>query len=670
MTAALLAAGTIEDFTRAFIQGLPVGSVFALVAISFVLTYKTSGVFNLAFGAQAYIAAATYFEFHIRRGLPKWAAGVIAIAIVSPLVGITLERLVFRNLLGASAVAKLVVSLGLLVALPEMFNIITDFDRESTFGAVGLMPDGDTVYRIADTYPVNRDQIFNFAVVIVVSLGLAAMFRYTRIGLQMRAVVQSPRMTELNGINSDRVSSVAWALSSLLAGLAGVLVGPTTGAGISAPLFFPVVVAALAAAALGRLVNLPWALAGGFVLGILNTELRTFLPRDNVLTKQLGPSLPFLVLFGIIVLWPAIRRQISMDDPLAGVDPPPPGLAASTRGPGLAMATRVASLVFFGLVGLWVFTAASDLWILRITQAAILSIIFMSITVFTGMTGQISLAQSSFAAMGAFSAFQLVDRWDTPVLLAMVIGAAIAAAVAAVLAIPVLRLDGVWLALATLAFALFFDSVIVRLTWVGGDRLSVPTVPRPVIGPIDFESRKVWLVLVIIVLVIVSYVVISVREGTTGMGLRALRGSKAAAESIGVVPWRLKVIAFSLSAGIAAIGGALLAMDKKSVAYTGDFVPFQGMFWLVIVVVLGARTVEGAIQAGIGFRLFAFLVLEQWLHLSPSWRFVMFGLAAITFARHPEGLLEHGKRRLLTKIQAAIDRRHSSATTRTTGAPS
>ena len=80
-------------------------------------------------------------------------------------------------------------------------------------------------------------------------------------------------------------------------------------------------------------------------------------------------------------------------------------------------------------------------------------------------------------------------------------------------------------------------------------------------------------------------------------------------------------------------------------SYDATYDPQLGLFWLVIVVVLGARTVEGAAQAGVAFIIFPVLVLERWLHLDGAWRFVLFGFAAITFARHPEGLLEHGKRR-------------------------
>ena len=98
-------------------------------------------------------------------------------------------------------------------------------------------------------------------------------------------------------------------------------------------------------------------------------------------------------------------------------------------------------------------------------------------------------------------------------------------------------------------------------------------------------------------------------------------------------------------------------MEEKQVSYEANYDPQAGLFWLVIVVVLGARTVEGGIQAGVAFVIFPELILDRWLGLHGAWRYVLFGFAAISFARHPEGLLEHGKRRSQALMQRAFGRR-------------
>ena len=535
----ILATSFFEDLFRGLLQGTPPGAVYALTALGFVLTYKTSGVFNLAFGAQAYISAAMYFKAHTLWGWPKWAALALSVFVLAPLVGLILEWLIFRHLRTRPAVSKLVVAIGLSVALPELFNQAARFTAVAGRQITGIMPDGANVFYDAfGVYRFNRDELAMMAVALAGTLLLGALFRFTMLGLAMRAVVESPRMTELSGINADRVSAFAWALSSTFAGMGGVLIAPRFNS-LSSSDFFTLVVIAVAAAAMGKLVSLPRALAGGLCLGWFIAEFNTFLPGwsdDHAwlrpIQENLTPALPFVVLFGILVLWRAIGREREATDPLAGVDPPPPALAAHERHPGLTRFTRLFGVFFATVVGLVVWFRADVFWMHLVTTAVIMSVIYLSVTVITGMAGQISLCQGAFGAIGGFMVFQMADRFDMSVLVAALLGAAAAAAVGAVLSLPVLRLGGVWLAIATLAFAFFFDAVVVKFSWVGGGSTALLTgtrVPRPLLGPIDFASDRAFLVLAVIVLAAVSVVVIQLREGTLGRTLAALRGSEVAA---------------------------------------------------------------------------------------------------------------------------------------------
>ena len=682
----ILASSFFEDLFRGLLQGTPPGAVYALTALGFVLTYKTSGVFNLAFGAQAYISAAMYFKAHTLWGWPKWAALALSVFVLAPLVGLVLERLIFRHLRTRSAVAKLVVAIGLSVALPELFNQVARFTAVSGRRITGIMPDGAGVFYDAfGVYRFNRDELAMMAVALAGTLLLGALFRFTAVGLAMRAVVESPRMTELSGVDADRTSAFAWALSSTFAGMAGVLIAPRFNS-LSSSDFFTLVVIAVAAAAVGKLVSLPRALAGGLGLGWFIAEFNTFLPGwsdDHAwlrpFQENLTPSLPFVVLFGILVLWRAIGREREASDPLAGVDPPPPALAAVERHPKLTQFTRIFGVGFLTVVGLVVWFQADVLWMHLVTTAVVMSVIYLSVTVITGMAGQISLCQGAFGAIGGFMVFQMADRFDLSVLAAALLGAAAAAAVGAVLSLPVLRLGGVWLAIATLAFAFFFDAVMVKFSWVGGGATAVLTgtrVPRPLLGPIDFADDRAFLVLAVVVLAAVSLVVIQLREGTLGRTLAALRGSEVAAASIGISAARARIVAFTVSAAIAGLGGALLSMHQQNVNYGFNFAPVSALFWLVIVVALGARTVEGAIQAGAAFALFEPLILQgellAWIlrgedhlpgffPLAGSWRVVLFGLMAIQFARHPEGLVEYGKRRAEARINQRLAAREGAA---------
>jgi branched-subunit amino acid ABC-type transport system permease component len=674
----------MEDLIRGVLQGLPPGAVYGLIAIGFVLAYKTSGVFNLAFGAQAYVSAALFFQARNEWGWSSLPAFVLSVLVVAPAMGLVLERLIFRRLPPGSTLAKLVIAIGLSVAIPALFEILIGFEPVAGATPEGLLPDGATVfYDPTGLYPFSRNEVTAAIAALVSTAALAALFRFTNIGLQMRAVVESPRMTELNGIRAERVSAFSWALSSTFAGLAGVLIAPRFNT-LTAPDFFNLVVVAVAAAAIGKLVSLPRALLGGLGLGVLISVVNTFLPELATrfpwlapIQENLTPAMPFVVLFGLVTLWPALRATNEHLDPLRGVDPPLPAPASLTRSPLMTRLTVVFGVSFFLVVGISVMTRADASWLFLITQAVIMSLIFLSITVLTGFAGLISLCQGAFAATGAFAVFQLADRFGVSVFTGALLGAVIAAAVAAVVALPMVRLGTVWVAIATLAFAAFFDTVLVRMPFVGGGDTSLLTgrrVPRPVIGPWDLADDRLFLALAVVVFLLVAVGVKLLRSGTVGRTLQALRGSEIAAQSIGISPTRARVTAFAISGFLAGLGGALLAIHQKNVNYTQNFTPFGALFWLVIVVSLGVGTIEGASYSGASFALMDRLILRgailTWIlrsedllpgffPISPKWRFVLFGLTTISFARHPEGLIEAGKRRWYGRIERWSSRRGS-----------
>jgi branched-subunit amino acid ABC-type transport system permease component len=648
----------VQEFIRYVILGIPVGCVFALVAVGLVLTFKTSGVFNLAFAAQAYLAAAVYYDVHVRHEWPIVPAFLLAVFVVSPLLGLVLDRFVFRWLRGCSPIGKLVSSLGLLVALPQIVKVW--LGPSQSFGIKGIWWDDNALYHFGD-YELEGRQLAILVSTAVVVLLLVALFRWTAIGLQMRAVVESPRLTELAGVNADRASATAWMLSSTMAGLAGVLLAPFSSI-LNPDDFTTLLVAAIAAAAFARLTSIPMAVLGGLLLGVARSLLSGYLPPASLLAQGIKPALPFAALFLLLLFWPGLRNRKEVTDPLSGADPPPPSLAAATRSAGFTRSTHVLGVLFVLVVCYLALFRADDFWLSMLTQVLVMSVIFLSITVITGMAGQISLCQATFAGIGAATTAQFVSALGSNVLLGMVAGAVVAAAIGALLAIPVLRLAGIYLSLATLAFALLFDYVLVPVGWIGGGNTPI-RIPRPVIGPFDLSNNKSFFVFCLILLALVSVLVIFVRRGTTGHYLDALRGSDTAAQSIGISPAKMKIMAFALSAGIAGLGGGLFAMKTGISNPKVDFAYVFGLVFVVIVVSTAARTVEGAINAGIGFVLLPY-ILSEWLGLSASWAFILFGFGAIQYARHPEGTLENGKRTSTAFFQRQLDRwkaRHASS---------
>ncbi len=632
------------------IRGIPIGCVFALMAMGIVLTYKTSGVFNLAFGAQAFVSAAVYYELVARNEWPAGLGFVVAVVIVGPLLGLVLDRLLYRHLRNAGTLAKLVTSLGLLVAIPQIVKLW--FGTAAAFRPPGIIP-SDHIYRFGD-YSLDVNQIVTMVVTLLVVIGLTVLFRFTNLGLRMRAVVESARMTELNGVNAERISSFSWMLSSFFAGLAGVLLAPLF-AQVRELDFFTLLVAALAAAAFGRLTSIPLTLLGGLLLGVLQQLLAGSLPTDSIVAQGLRPSLPFVTLFLLLLFWPGLRQGREVVDPLAGVDPPPPAPAAAIRTRGLTLLTRSVAVVFVAVGALLTVTTFDAFWVGIITRGVILGLIFLSFVILTGLGGQISLCQATFAAVGAFTVAQVVERTGMSVMGALFIGAAVAAAVGALIALPALRLGGIYLALATLAFALMFEFVVRPLDWVSGG-FRPPRVPRPEIAGIDFTDDTSFFLLALGLLGIASLLVLAWKRGTTGRLLDAVRGSEVAASAVGINPFGRKVVAFALSAAIAGFGGGLLASFEGAVNYDGSYAYFFGLVWLVLVVTMGARSIQAAITAGLAFmvfpRLLELLGLSQ--SLAQTVAFIGFGLGAITYAKHPEGIIEAQTRAALARIMRRL----------------
>jgi branched-chain amino acid transport system permease protein len=644
--------GVLEEVLRYAIRGVPVGCIYALVAVGLVLTFKTSGVFNLAFGAQAFVSAAVFYRTHEDYGWPIVPAFVVAVLIVAPLLGYTLDRVLFRHVRTAPTVAKLVSSLGLLVAIPAVVQLWFGTGRK--FNPPSIAPDPGRIFRFGE-FSVSADELTTIVVTLLVVVGLTALFRHSALGLRMRSVVESPRMSELAGVNADRVGSVAWVLSSLLAGLAGVLLAPLYDS-VDSITFTILIVAATAAAAFGRLSSLPLTLAGGIVLGTAQQVLAGYLPLDSVLAQGLRPSLPFLMLFLLLLFWPGLRQRREAGDPLSGVDPPPPSLAITYADPRVARLNRIAFLVFLTAVLVGALFVVNGYWLFLITQGLVYTTIFLSITVLTGMSGQISLCPAVFAGVGTFAAAQLAEQHGVPILWGMVIGAVAAAAVGVVVALPALRLGGLYLALATLAFALMVENVVFPLSWVSGGDAGLD-VPRPQIGTIDFADDRAFFLLAFAVFGIVATAVVFIRKGTTGRYLAALRGSEVAASAIGIKPVRAKITVFALSAAIAGIGGTMLASLQGS-ASIDEFSSFVGLFWIVLVVTLGTRTVDGAVNAGMAFILMPELldVLGVSSSLQVPVQFALFGFGAVTFAKNPEGVVEANKRKSIQAVSRWVVR--------------
>jgi branched-subunit amino acid ABC-type transport system permease component len=637
----------LNTFLDYGIPGIPYGCDFALIAVGLVITFRATGVFNLAFGAQAFLAAFVFDLLVRSQGLPVWAAFVVSVLLLSPLLGLALDRFLFRHIPTASTTAKVVSAVGLLIAIPQTLPIL--FGTSPRLNPPSLWLDPNHIEFHLFHTPVNGGELSTTVITVAVVVGIVAMFRWTSIGLEMRAVVESRRLSQLQGVDAPRVAGAAWALSSVLAGLAGVLMLPLTPAlNPTVPLQFTgLLVAGLTAAALAGMRSVPLALGAAVGLGVAENLLQGYLPAGTF-AKDVVYALPFVVLLATLVYNPGLRALEVSSDPLSSVDPPPPPPSVTLRDPRLAVPMRWSwrlLLVAFVVSGV---TWVPGFWVTSLSQGLVLSIIFLSITLITGMSGQLSLCQASFAGIGAFAAGQLATHFGMSVLLGALVGAAMAAATGGLIAVFALRISGLLLTLVTLAFALFADQFLFQYSWTGGGLTGV-TVPRPTVGPVDFGADRSFLLLAMGILAVSMGLVLLVQRGTTGRYLAAMRGSPVGAASLGISLTRAKVTVFLMSAGLAGLGGALYGSLYHG-ASADTFVYEYSLVFGVAVITTGARHVEGAVQAGMAYGIIQ-LILALYV---PS-RFggilpVLFAFGAMTYARHPEGIVEYQKTKWMLRV--------------------
>lgn len=655
----------MEQLLGFAVPGVPYGCAYAVFAVGLVLTYQTTGVFNFGYGAQAYASAFVFAWLVDDRAWPTWAAFVCSVVVLGPGLGLVLDRFLFRRIPSTNTTAKVVTGLSLLVGIPALLPVI--FGNGNLVGAPSIVFDPNTVYfHLGAGVPVNGTYLSAVLLTVAMLVVLVLLLRTTNLGLEMRAAVESRRLLELEGVDAPRVTATAWAVSGLMAGLAGILLAPTE-VTVQPQDYVTLMVAAIAVAACAALRSMPVAAIAGVLLGVVTLTAQGYLPTSSFWYSAVLPAFPFIVLVGALLFVPGLRRLDEASDPLSSVDPPPPPPAARVRGREIDRVVRTGFWVLLFAFVVSMLTWMPPAWETVLNQGLAYSVVFLSVTLLTGTAGQLSLAQATLAGIAAFTAGQLASHLGLDLLVGGALGALAASVVAALLALASLRLRGLGLALMTLAAALLFDVAIFPAQAVsggtGGLALRAGWLPLDLFAP---DGHAYFLVAFLVVVVCAGGVAL-VQRGTIGRFLAAMRGSELGAAGVGVnLPWQ-RVLAFALSGALAGAGGTLLAIQQTVIA-PGEFNYQLSLAFVVIVVTTGVGTVEGAIQAGLGL-----VVIQQLLQYAPQrlqgLTFVLFALGALTYAAHPEGIVELEKRRWTARAERALARRHRHTAPAVTGRP-
>jgi branched-chain amino acid transport system permease protein len=595
------------------IIGVVTGCIYAMTATGLVVTYTTTGIFNFGHGAISMFAAYTYWQLTQPWHIPQPIAIVLVLLILAPAFGVVIERLLMRPLYGAPVDLTLVVTLGLLLSLlgfafwfwkPTVTRLPVDFFNNRQFRVGGL--------------GVPYTSIVIVTVAVAIAIALRVFFSRTRTGIAMRAVVDNPDLVAMAGGRPYRIQQLSWALGCSLAAIAGILIAPLLRGPLDINNLTLNVISGYAAAMIGRLRNLPATVVAAIGIGVGREYILGYAPDS--FANRLYQTLPMIVLFIALVLLPQDRlRTGSLAGPVA---PKPAGLRSS---------------VVWGVIVIVATVAVSDHLSLSNQQIGAkgfaLAFILLSLVLLTGYSGMASLCQMTFVGVGCFAVGHFTSHGT---LVGAALAVLLAMGVGVLVALPTLRLRGLYLALATLAFAQAMDIVFFtnHLSKGVGSGTGLD-IARPNIFGISTSSNRAFLIFCSVAFAIAAVGVLAVRRGPFGRRLAALNDSPAACATLGVnVNWT-KLTIFALSAGFAGLGGVLYGGVTELVT-NFDFLLFQSLVILLLVRIGGVNTVSGAFLGAFFFA--AFPVLQKHWPSLGSVQYLLTGLGAIALARDPNGL--------------------------------
>ncbi|MDW3179811.1 MAG: ABC transporter permease [Acidimicrobiia bacterium] len=604
--------------------GLGTGAIIAAIALGLVVAYRASGVINFGHGAIAtyityvYVSLTDTGDYPIPP-LPNPAVPIEAIfdielfdiptmvnlgedmgtgmaVIISlataVLIGLIAHYAIFRPLRYAPVLAKVVASVGIMLFLQAA--VVLRFGARAK-SAEPIFPNEPVDFL---GVRVNQDRFWLLGTVAVVTILLWLLFRYTRFGIATRASAENERFTTLLGFNADYQAGVSWVMSTVLAGMMGILVAPVTG--VTPNLFTVLLISSLAAALLGRMSSFVVAAAAGMALGILDQQLfRIEFEWESLPDIGIRRALPFLAVALVMVI--------------RGEALPSRGAVVAARLPA-AFAPQITRWRLWGyalLVGLsFLVTVFAPFQFRGAMVNSMIGVIFaLSLVVVTGYLGQISLMQMALAGVGAFAVGSFGTAAGMPMLIAMPLALVSGVLFGLVAALPSLRTRGASLAIVTLASGLAIEEIFFKRSgWFGLDRTNKSSDPPEILG-IEFgPSSDFFLgdgkiptggfgIFVLVITVLACIAVMRLRRSRLGEQMLAVRANEGAAAAAGVNVAAIKLTAFGIASFFAALGGVLTAY--KLGTYSGAlFGIFASLSILAFAYLGGISTVGGAITAG------------------------------------------------------------------------
>ena len=632
----------------AMLNGVILGIITALVAVGMYLIYRATRVLNFAQAQFGVLPAVVVTLLVVESGWP-WLPAVLLGVVGSLALGVACEFLIIRRFFRAPRLIVTVATLGL-GQLLTFLGLLVPRWWDTRVQAQRVDNPIDLQFTIGTTVFDGNDVL-----VLVVGpaalLAVGALLRFTSIGIAIRAAAARPERANMLGVPVKGLQSVVWGIASLLAFLAIMMRTGISGLPTGGDTGLLLLLRALAALVLGRMIDLRGILVASIGIGIVQQGV--FWNSSSSEAPAQMAAITALAIIAALMFRRADSFRID-DDNSGGWQ-----AVGDVRPLSAALLALPAQKLLRGT--LWAIVVAGAIIVphvlgpnnsLRVSALLILSIVLFSLVVLTGWAGQISLGQAGLFAVGAAVGGWLNLEYNADILVASLVAGLVGAAVAAVVGLPALRLRGMYLAVVTLALSLAGTAWLLNpafFDWVPSER-----VPRlPLLGRFSYDSptRLYYLVLVMTVLAVVALQ--GIRHSRTGRVLVALRENEAGAAAFGISVVRAKLSAFAISGFFAALAGGLFVHHQQSFDI-GFYGGGSGIGFFIAAVIGGLGAIFGAFLGALWF-------FGSFWWLEGRWRIFASGIGGLmVLLIAPDGiagLLYRLRQMALTKIW---DRSHTA----------
>jgi len=589
----------------AWVRGVVLGLLTALLAVGMALVYRANRVINFAQADLGYVPAALSVGLIVFNGLPYLLG--LSIGLVSSIVlGAIVELAIVRRFVRSPRLILTVATIG----ISQLLSVIAlSLPRlwDKSAAAERVTPPLDWKLTIG-TFILNANDFIALIVVPLVMIAVGLFLSRTRIGTAVRAAAERSDRAALLGIPVGWLSTIVWMIAAALSFMALFLRAGILGLPLGAAGSVSGFVLALSALVIGRLRNLPTIAAAAVALGIL--EYGIMWNADSPLLVA-----PFVGVAVMVALLMQRRGNTRLDDDTTASwrlgdevrDLP----AHQARFPLVRLLRWGTMAIITAFVVVAPLILRTD-QIIKITAIFVYAIIGLSLVVLTGWAGQISLGQVGFVAIGAAVSAKCTMTWGVDMILAVLIAAVFGGLAAFIVGVPALRLRGLYLAVVTLIFAVSVTEWLLNdrfFDWIPNERVK----RLPLLGRLDIDTPVRFYAYTLSILLVVLVAVRGIRRSRTGRAILALRDNERTSQSFAVPVLRLKLTAFTISGAVAGTAGALYAQLNYSFDVTSYNVA-RSFEVFTASIVGGLGSLFGAVLGA------AYLRGAEWFVTADEWR--------------------------------------------------